>query len=373
MAEILNQYLGLSQESFRDIVRKDEMTGAQVRQRFIRYNAIEDEESFWFAPNNTVAGALTTVTADDTLTLSDSVARAAQTFTRAISETLTLADTAPRAAQAFTRTVSETLTLSDTAPRAATLRTRTASDPLALVDSVARAAQSFTRTTSDPLTLSDTAPRAATLRTRTVTETVTLSEAIARTVVQPRTVTETLTLSETATRAAVLRSRTTSDTLGLSESVARSLFLPRTTSDTLTLSDTAIVGGATPAHVVGHPDAVRYRHQGRHPAHKDGGGLTDAVGVAGTDRVVAPNGKRHADALRRPQPDRRPARTASDTLTFTDLAVKGAAGVPPDTEPPLGGIFSTGTGGLVAYPRSGSISSNRSGRVLVGARGGNPD
>jgi hypothetical protein len=45
------------------------MTGEQVRERFIRYNAIEDEESFWFAPNDTAPAALTTVTADDTLTL----------------------------------------------------------------------------------------------------------------------------------------------------------------------------------------------------------------------------------------------------------------------------------------------------------------
>jgi hypothetical protein len=102
-------------------------------------------------------------------------------------------------------------------------------------------------------------------------------------------------------------------------------------------------------------------------------------------------------------------RTASESLTFAEVALKQALGTPPTIEPPTGGIFSRGTNGIVISRSGGVIAlavspdnpgwpydthypsattypgatpetsgrlyeeSPRSGRVLVGARGGTPD
>src|SRR4051812_29005682 len=96
-------FLGLSQEQWRDIVRRNEMTGEQVRLRFIRYKAIEDEESYWFGPFDAASTVSLTVSATDSLGTTDDATREVQAFTRTASDSLATTDNATRTAQVFTR------------------------------------------------------------------------------------------------------------------------------------------------------------------------------------------------------------------------------------------------------------------------------
>ena len=115
--------------------------------------------------------APTTQAISETLTLTDSVAKAVAT-TQAISETLTLTDTTTKAAST-TQAISETLTLTDTTTKAASA-TQAITETLILPDTVTKAVAT-TQAISETLTLTDSVAKAAST-TQAISETLTLTD-----------------------------------------------------------------------------------------------------------------------------------------------------------------------------------------------------
>ena len=132
------------------------------------------------------------------------------------------------------RTASDSITTTESVARAPITFTRSATDTTSITESVV-AGRLYGRTVSDTTSLTDVVDRVVS-KPRTASDTTTISESVARTAIE-RTVSDSLTTTESIAQI-LRRVRTASDTTSLSESVSRGAILhTRYLSEVLTTVD----------------------------------------------------------------------------------------------------------------------------------------
>lgn len=201
----------------------------------------------------------------DSVTVSDTAARAAVTRARtasdsiAITSSVTAAGARPRTsadsialsdaairAIGHARGSTDTISVSDTAARAALGRTRAGSDTLAVSDTATDAHGGLARTSSDSMTVTDSTGRSAEHLTRGGAEVIAVSDVALRLGRFARTGTDTVAVSSSLASVKG-RSRAASDSLAVGDSTQPHVALTQTAGDTISVSELAAATGGAPA------------------------------------------------------------------------------------------------------------------------------
>jgi hypothetical protein len=219
----------------------------------------------------------TTASLTDAVTLSDTIARSAQTFTRTTTDSLTATDSVTRAAQSFTRALTDSVSITDTIARSAQTFTRSTSDTVTLSDAVTRSSQSFSRTTSDAAAITDTVARAAQSFTRPLTDAVSITDTASRAI--SRTLTDAVSLTDADTRAAQVFTRAAADAAAITDAVTRAAQTrTRAVADSLSATDAVTRAAQTRTRTL--TDTVSVVDNAARSAQSFPRTLTDAVGLS---------------------------------------------------------------------------------------------
>lgn len=190
------------------------------------------------------AGAYVERTLADTVSLTESVARAAAARVRTAAEALSTLTESVSGIKLMTRTVGDTVgSLTESLTRNAIAFQRAASDTVSSIsEAIVAFVQSvgnYVRIAGDTVaSLTESIARAAGARVRTAADSTTVTETVSRAFGTARTLADTISsLTETVARASFAKLRSVADSTTVTESVSRRLSALRSAADSVTITE----------------------------------------------------------------------------------------------------------------------------------------